>query len=245
MKVLNKEEHFYSTEEGPTEEYTLCCYHVDVVNERVDKDDYDQFAIIENALYPYIRLTKRRGNHHIPCGGALSPASDGFFAKKTEIERDELCPKIAWGFAAVFLSELRYDFHQTDYVLLKEMDSLIGSYYNKYWQLYLQSHNGLKYRMISIKQKELDFLVEHKRIIRTFWEKSTPLAKYPKLFEYAKCAEEDYEKFLDERKKAICYGKNEKAMLSKNSNQAVNSSITQNGEKSVYIKENSGIVNIQ
>lgn len=244
MKELFKEESFYSTAEGPAEEYTLCLYHVDVTDERVGIEDYDQFAIIENALYPYIRLTKRRGNHHFPCGGSLSPATDGYFARKTEKERDELCPKIAWGFAAVFISELRYDYHQRDYVALKDRDFLIKSYYDKYWQLYLQCHNGLKYRNISNEQKELDFLIEHETVIRAYWEKSIPLAKYHELFEYAKNAEEEYEKYLSKRKKELYCSIKEKAVNPDCTNQVVNCTIVQKGDKSVYIEKNSGVVNI-
>lgn len=43
-----------------------------------------------------------------------------------------------------------------------------------------------------MKQKELDFIAEHGAIIRELWGRSTPLAKYPALFEYAKSAEKDY-----------------------------------------------------
>ena len=94
--------------------------------------DYDQFAIVINSEYPYIRLTKKRGNSHIPCGGSLQPTTGGWFASLAESERDEHCPKIAWGFAAVFLANLRYDDGQKDYVELKDRNVVIKEYYSKY-----------------------------------------------------------------------------------------------------------------
>jgi geranylgeranyl diphosphate synthase type II len=57
--------------------------------------------MVMNSEYPYIRLTKKRGNSHLPCGECQQPIIGGWFASLTESERDEYCPKIAWGFAAV------------------------------------------------------------------------------------------------------------------------------------------------
>lgn len=241
MSELFKEEDFYKDNGGPTEEYTHCSYTVPVLNERVDENDYDQFALIENALYPYIRLTKRRGNSHFPCGGCLSPATDGFFARKTEQERDALCPKIAWGFAAVFVSELDYDCRQKDYVPRKDRNSLIQSYYSKYLQQYLQYHNGLKFLNVSKEQKELDFLGEHERIIRLLWEKSEPLKRYSELYRYAADAEADYERFLEGRRNELL-NKIKEVPHSLDVDAKKSRSIIQNGEKSVYVENNTGTI---
>lgn len=200
---LHFEEEFYRENGWPTEEYSLCGYVLPVLGEDAKESDYDQFALITNAVYPYIRLTKRRGNSHIPCGGALSPATDGWFAGKLEHERDTWCPKIAWGFAAVFLANLKYDFGQKDYVPLKDLSELIRSYYEKYWEMYLQGHNGLKYKSLSMEQKELNFLNNHETLEKSFWEKSEPLKAYADLYEYASEVEDDYESFLQERKGVI------------------------------------------
>lgn len=241
MAEVYREEDFYKDHGGPTEEYKHCCYTVPVINEQVDENDFDKFALVENAIYPYIRLTKRRGNSHFPCGGCLSPATDGFFARKTEQERDALCPKIAWGFAAIFISELDYDYQQNDYVPLKERISLIRSYYSKYLQKYLQCHNGLKFMSISKEQKELNFLDEHEKIIKTLWEKSEPLKKYPELYGYAADAEVDYERFLEGRRSEL-QNKMKEVPHSPSVDEKMSRSIIQNGEKSVYVEKNIGTI---
>ena len=178
-----------------------------------------------------------------PCGGMSIIVTNGSFARKSEEERDKECPKIAWGFAAMFLSCLRYDIKQKDYVLLKDKNRLIMEYYDKHLQIYLQNHNGLMYSKISDKQKELDFLAEHKRLIRELWEKSTPLKKYPELFEYSDDAEKDYESFLQSREDKI------RNKVEENDDDEMKPSgfrtTIQNGEKSVYIENNNGNVTIK
>lgn len=243
MENIYKEEEFYKDNGWPTESLSYCSYRFYNGNETEYGEDYDQFALVDNALYPYIRLTRKRGAHHFPCGGSSMIACDGTYAAKSDGEREDECPKIVWGFAAVFLSNLRYDMEQKDYILLKDRNRLIMEYYDKYLQLYLQNHNGLKYSKISDKQKELDFLAEHKRLIRQLWEKSTPLKIYLDLFEYADDAEKDYESFLQSREDKI------RNKVDGNDDDEMKPSefrtTTQNGEKSVYIENNNGSVTIK
>ena len=123
-----------------------------------------------------------------------------YLAVLSENERDELYPKIARGFAAEFLSHLNYDEKQKDYVETQKLDAVIREYYDKYLKIYLENHSGLKYSKLSFVQKELDFIVRHEVIIRGLWEKSTLLSNYPILFEYAKMAETNYERYLSYRK---------------------------------------------
>ena len=123
---------------------------------------------------------------------AASPATDGFFASKSEIERDDLCPKIALGFVAVFLSTLRYDPKQKDYVLLKPLRELMERYYREYFGVYMQCHDGLKYSSISDEEKELMFIEGHRVVTRQLWGKSTPLKDYTVLYKYASVAEKNY-----------------------------------------------------
>lgn len=235
MGEVYREEDFYKDNGCPSEELRYCCYKFYLSDE---SDDYDQFALVVNALYPYIRLTEKRGNCQSPCGHSSVIATDGTFARKSDAERDKECPKIAWGFAAVFISELKYDNLQKDYVALKEREGLISSYYNKYLQLYLQNHNGLKYRNISVEQKELAFLEEHEVVIRTLWEQTIPLKKYPELYLYAVGAEADYERFLENRREKI-----KKKMEGKEKPVAMGErTIIQNGEKSVYVEKNEGTI---
>lgn len=242
MGEVYKEEDFYKDGGWPSESLSYCSYKFYTGNETEYGEDYDQFVLVDNALYPYIRLTEKRGMCQSPCGGMLFIATDGSFARKSEEERDKECPKIAWGFAAVFLSCLRYDIEQKDYVLLKDKNRLIKEYYGKYLQIYLQNHNGLKYSKISDEQKELDFLVEHKRLMRELWDKSTPLKRYPELFEYSDDAEKDYESFLQSREDMI------RNKVDGNDNEAKSAGFrktTQNGEKSVYIENNNGSITIK
>ena len=196
------EDAFYRDDGWPTEDYSLCQYVFPVVCEE-GTSDYDQFALISNCVYPYLRLTKKRGNRHFPCGGAVSPATDGWFASKSEQERDELCPKIAWGYVSVFLYNLKYDETQKDYVLLKSQDVLKKTFYEEYLNAYKQCHNGLKFSNITDEQKELDFIEEHLRIIISLWEKSKPLERYPVLYQYSIQAEKEYESFLIKRKLSL------------------------------------------
>lgn len=243
MENKYKEEEFYRDNGWPAESLSYCSY-IFYTGEKTEYGlDYDQFALVDNAEYPYIRLTKKRGMSHIPCGGSSRLATDGWFASLSEYERHEQCPKIVWGFAAEFLACLRYDEGQKDYVLLKDRNRLIMEYYGKYLQIYLLNHNGLKYSKMSNEQKELDFLGEHKRLIRELWEKSTPLKRYPELFEYADDAEKDYESFLQSREDKI------RNKVDENDDDEMKSlgfrTTTQNGEKSVYIENNNGSVTIK
>ena len=242
MENMYKEEDFYKDNGWPTESLRYCKYRFYNGNVTEYGEDYDQFALVDNALYSYIRLTQKRGMCQSPCGGMSIIATDGSFARKSDEERDKECPKIAWGFAAVFLSCLCYDMEQKDYVLLKDMNRLTMEYYDKYLQIYLQNHNGLKYSKLSNEQKEIDFLSEHERLIRELWEKSTPLKRYPDLFDYAGDAEKDYENLLKARKLEV-----EKqlvsALTSEKKPNVVEKTI-QNGEKSVYIENNNGNVTI-
>ena len=243
MEEVYKEEDFYKDNGWPPESLSYCSYIFYTGNETEYGEDYDQFVLVDNALYPYIRLTEKRGKCQSPCGGMSIIAADGSFAKKSEEERNRECPKIAWGFAAVFLANLRYDEMQKDYVERKDRNVVIKEYYNKYLKIYLDSHNGLKYSKITLEQKELDFLANHEVVIRSFWEKCTPLKKYTLLYEYAADAESEYEDFLKARKIEV---QKKKASASTSDVKSTGiSKITQNGEKSVYIENNNGSVTIK
>lgn len=97
----------------------------------------------------------------------------------------------------------------------------------------------MKYSKITLEQKELNFLAEHKTLIRVLWKKCTPLQKYLQLFEYASEAESDYESFLHRRNSEIEGDDND------NSKSISNRTIIQNGETSVYIENNTGNVTIK
>lgn len=243
MKKIYKEEEFYKDEGWPSESFIYCSYifYTGEINEY--GNDYDQFAFVENAEYPYIRLTKKRESSHFPCGLSSCPATDGWYASLSEDEREEQFPKIAWGFAAEFLANLRYDNDIKDYVEKKERSLLINDYYNKYLRIYLESHNGLKFAKVTLMQKELDFLTEHETVIKKLWGKSTPLKKYSTLYDYAREAELEYENFLYERKIAIM--KNEENEGKNPPEKSVYRETIQNGEKSVYIENHTGSIIIE
>lgn len=200
---LYREEDFYHDEGWPTESYRYCRYIFYTGEKTEYGPDYGQFALVVNAKCPYIRLTKKREKSHFPCGGSPQPATDGWFASLTENERDEHCPKIAWGFAAFYLANLRFDNDQQDYIELRDRNELIKGYYNKYLKIYLDSHNGLRYSKITIEQKELSFLSEHSEIESNLWDKSIPLKAYQILYNYAKDALGEYELFLRQRIKEL------------------------------------------
>ena len=236
MREVYNEEDFYKDEGWPSERLVYSKYILNIVG-----DDYDQFILVVNAEYPYIRLSSKRGNCQFPCGASSVIATDGCFARKSDAEREKECPKIAWGFAAVYLLNLRYDRMQDDYVELKERSVVIREFYFKYLKIYLDNHNGLKYSNLSAEQKELDFIVEHEVIIRGLWERSTPLAKYSVLFEYAKSAEKDYEEYLAYRKKEMLKKMN-KSEVGFDEKRRENRTNIQNGDKSLYVENNNGTI---
>ena len=203
LEKLYDEDEFYQEDGWPTEEYALCRYVLTASDDEAGDADFDQFALITNAIYPYIRLTKRRGKHHFPCGASISPSTDGWFASKTPKERDMLCPKIARGFAAHFLAHIRYDVEQNDYVLLKDLTELVRIYYKKYLDVYLKCHNGLKYGSLTLNQKEENFLKDHEAVEESLWAKSERLKPYTELYDYASEAVDRYKSFLVERKELI------------------------------------------
>lgn len=235
MIEIYKEEEFYQDNGGPTESFRYCRY---CLNQK--GDDYDEFALVINALYPYLRLAKMRGVNHFPCGRSSCPATDGWFAQLKDDERDRMCPKIAWGFAAEFLANLVYNCDQEDYVLLKPMGELIINYYNKYLNLFLESHNGLKYSNLTDIQKEFDFIHEHAEVCNTLWNKSEPLKAYSQLYEYALCAEEEYKRYIEERKCQLQKKQNEKMLTSDCAQANEVRTVIQNGGKSIYIENHTG-----
>lgn len=237
MGEFYSEDEYYKDNGWPSEtlKYSDYCFYNGHITEY--GEDYDQFALVDNALYPYIRLTEKRGKCQSPCGHSSVIATDGTFARKSEAERNKDCPKIAWGFAAVYLINLKYDKKQEDYVELKDRSTLIKEYYNRYLQIYLDNHSGLKFSKLSLEQKELNYLNEHEPVIKGLWEKSTPLKKYPVLFEYASEAESDYERFLQERRNVIL---NHESHAEDKAN--VQRAIIQKGKNSIYVENNSGAI---
>lgn len=197
---IYREEDFYINNGAPTEEYRYCAYRLPAYQDSEFESDYDQFALVVNALYPYVCLARIKGNSRLPCGLSNSPATDGTFARLTNEGRDAKCPKIAWGIAAEFVANLDYSDKQQDYVFCRSEKELYSGYYNRYWEYYKSIHSGLRYSRISIAQKEINFISEHLTIEGTLWYKSSPLKSYVDLYQYALNAKNDYEGFVLERK---------------------------------------------
>lgn len=197
------EEDFYKDNGWPPEEYHYCDFILPVDGETERGSDYDQFILVVNSLYPYLRLSRKRGNSQWPCGLSTCPSTDGWFASMPDEERDDKCPKMAWGIAAWYMAYLSYSSNQKDYVLQKEQVIVFKEYYDRFWNIYKSNHSGLKYSKISIEQKELNFLSEHIETEQKLWNKSTPLKAYSILYNYASDAKEEYERFLLQRKKQL------------------------------------------
>lgn len=240
MEDYYNEEDFYKDSGWPTEHFCFCNYRFPMGMNPEWGEDYDKFILITNALYPYIRLSRKRGQYQSPCGLATVVAPENSYAKQSDDERDKECPKIAWGFAAIFIADLRYDDGQEDFVPFKGIDRLVREYYNKYLMIYMNNHNGLRFSKISNEQKELDFLAEHETIIRNLWDKSVPLKKYTLLYKYATEAESEYECFLKTRNMEI--RKKMDMVSGRDTNLTTIRTTTQSGEKSVYIENNTGSV---
>lgn len=199
-----REEDFYKNAGAPSEEFQYCRYSLEPKDtDNVVEGDYDQFALVVNALYPYLRLTKRRGTHHFPVGMSSVVATDGYFAKLSNEERNELCPKIAWGIATQFLVNLKFDDSQKDYVQNYSDESLYSQYYKRFLQLFLSLRTGLKFKEVSEKEKELEFIEEHLRIENELWSRSTALEGYEPLYGYSRKFVEGYFAFVDTKKKGV------------------------------------------
>jgi len=179
------EEEFYKDNGWPTETFAYCkyCFYVNSETEEYGQD-YNQFALVTNSLYPYIRLTAKRGSQHSPCGGKNIMSTKGYFASMTDKERDKECPKIAWGLAAISLFNLRYDNVLKDYVPLKEPSTLFEEYYNRYYDFFISNHSGIKYSSVTKVQMELNFISEHEEMTKRLWEKSVPLKFFSNLYNY-------------------------------------------------------------
>ena len=197
------EEDFYKDNGWPPEEYHYCDFVLPIDSETEYGRDYDQFILVVNSLNPYLRLSKKRYNSQWPCGLSTSPSINGWFASMPDEERDDKCPKMAWGIAAWYMAYLSYSSKQKDYVLQKEQNIVFKEYYDRFWNIYKSNHSGLKYSKISIEQKELHFIAEHLDNERKFWDQSTKLKDYPDLFNYAKDAKDDYLSFLLQRQQIL------------------------------------------
>ena len=99
MREVYKEEDFYKDKGWPSERLVYSKYNLNIVG-----DDYDQFIwlLMQNILI--LGYLPKRGNCQFPCGGSSVIATDGNFARKDDAEREKECPKIAWGFAAIYLT---------------------------------------------------------------------------------------------------------------------------------------------
>ena len=83
MEDLYQEDEFYKDDGWPTESLRYCDYRFYNGNISEYGEDFDQLVLIDNALYPYIRLVKKRGSCLSPCGGMSVVASSGTYARKT------------------------------------------------------------------------------------------------------------------------------------------------------------------
>ena len=196
--VFYKEEDFYKSEGRPTEHFLYCSYifPTDSLTEEWGLD-YDKFAYVSNSLIPYIRLIEKRGQHIKPCGGKPYPPSDGSFAKKSDNERDQECPKLVWGISALFLINIEYDNQKADYIPLESSEVLYNQYYKWQFSLFLSKYSGLKYQSLSINRKEFLFIEEHRKHEEQLWERSIKLKKYSLLYTYSQEFVKKYLQYLD------------------------------------------------
>lgn len=84
MGEVYREEDFYKDDGWPLEELSYCRYKFYLSDEN---DDYDQFALVVNDIYPYIWLTKNRGY----CQTVV--ATSGSFARKVMLNATKIAPK--------------------------------------------------------------------------------------------------------------------------------------------------------
>ena len=97
MGEIYSEDEFYKDNGWPSESLKYCDYCFYNGHKTEYGEDYDQFALVDNALYPYIRLTEKRGKCQSPCGHSSVIATDGTFARRSPIT-----PRIPNRFSASF-----------------------------------------------------------------------------------------------------------------------------------------------
>lgn len=201
-----EEDLFYKDNGFPVEKFKYCNFIIHV--DSLYPNDYDQFALVTNAECPYLRLTKKRGLYHFPCGGSESPSVDGNYANLTDFERNVEYPKIAHGFVAIFLARLSYDNIQQDYILpILDVD-LFQDYYQTCFNHYKRAHSGLRFSYLSLRQLELNFIESHLHDEKVLLERCSPLIKYPILYGYANEMGNRYESYILSKRKEYMHSDN-------------------------------------
>lgn len=218
---LYEEADFYKYEGRPQECFDYCRYQVNIGldpssyqymqdNNLSEEDyirkfgkDFHTFTLITNCATPYLRNMPESRGHSYPSGRSPYVDPNNDYAKGTDAFRDERCPKVAWGFAAVFVWDLLYEDDKEDFRLLCTDEQLMHSYYDMLLKEFLNSHNTRKYNHLTSEEKEQMFLDEYIAIEKKNWERSTPLKQFPTIYEYTRAFMDDYMKFLQSKRPAL------------------------------------------
>lgn len=207
---LCNENEFYSREGRPTECFSHCKYQLDIglyadtleymQAEGLTEDeflkkyscDWQTLQLITNCEQPYLRSITHTMGCEYPNGGCdyVSPGSE--FAKSDDSFRQNKCPKVAWGIAAVFAWDLEYDNDKNDFFLPCDDETLMQLYYNMFLKRYLDEHSTRRYKDISSEEKEMAFCELHYELEKAAWQRSSSLSRYPLLYNYTKEFVENY-----------------------------------------------------
>lgn len=126
------------------------------------------FAYVFNSLPVYSRLQTWEGGSLYPCGLMKEPATDGYWAKLSDSERDELCPKVAYGFSAFLLNYCSLEKDDGEVYLQPlycKRSDLYKEYQKRCYQVY-RHENKKKYERYESDEK-MGMVAE---LDKAFWE---------------------------------------------------------------------------
>ena len=148
--TIIREEGFY-TKPDYIEEFSMCGVHANHTD-----GSKGTCVLINNSDPRYIRLGRLIGNAYLPCGIGLKRASSYWIGLSSE-ERDEKCPKIAWGISAYFLWLIMGN--SSDKAMAPDDTISYSDYYKEEYDLYC-SRNRNSEDLPPSNEEEL-FLAEH------------------------------------------------------------------------------------
>lgn len=209
--------HFYSREGKPSEHFSYCLFQANIgvlpiskyyrekcsiseekyLNE--ERVDWETFALITNATNPYLRCTYHTNGSEYPCGGSEYVSCDNAYSLMSIKERNSSYPILAYGIGAIFVWDLDYDNECEDFRQICSDEELRSKYYHDRLHVYLKFHSTLKYKELSLSNKEYYFIQEHLSQEKKLWAQSAGLKKYSLLYQYTEKFVHSYFAFLEDK----------------------------------------------
>lgn len=208
---------FYSENGEPSEHFSYCRYQVNIgilpfsylymqkhnLSEKQylkeNGYDWENLALVTNTPNPYIRCTYEARGSAYPCGCMEYVSSSNSYALLSVEERNQKCPILAYGIGAIFIWNLDVNKIANDLELPCADEVLMNEYFKAELEKYRYSHNSRKYVLLSYKEKEQAFLLEHLAHEKELWRKSIKLQDYELLYKYTSDFVLSYLLFLEQK----------------------------------------------